>query len=178
MENYLTVTQYALKHSKDTGHIRHMLINGVLPGTKIGNQWVIKSDTPYPIDHRYVDGKYTNVRRINDLKKDTTLMKHLYALILELRFIYSLNLTSIVLYGSYARRDQTEDSDIDIALFIEKSNKNNRNKMVDCVSKYELVINHVLSVIEIENEQYEKWKDTIPFYKNIHKEGITLWKRK
>ena len=49
--------------------------------------------------------------------------------------------------------------------------------MLECVAKYELDVGKVLSAIEIDNKKYNKWKKILPFYKNINKEGITLWKR-
>ncbi len=34
-----------------------------------------------------------------------------------------------------------------------------------------------LAVIDIDIKKYEKWKETMPFYKIISKEGIRLWKK-
>ena len=34
----------------------------------------------------------------------------------------------------------------------------------------------VFSFIDIEKEKMEQWGDILPFYKNIQKEGIVLWK--
>ena len=48
--------------------------------------------------------------------------------------------------------------------------------MIDAVSKYELVTGKVISAIEIDYKQFNTWKDSMPFYKNIQREGITLWK--
>ena len=81
-----------------------------------------------------------------------------------------------MIYGSYARGTETNDSDIDIALFINKQNKKRRNRMIEIVSEYELMSGKVISVIEINNQEYEEWKQTMPFYRNIQKEGIILWK--
>lgn len=30
-------------------------------------------------------------------------------------------------------------------------------------------------ILLIDYDNYQGWKDVIPFYKNVHKEGITLW---
>lgn len=72
---------------------------------------------------------------------------------------------------------QSDESDVDIALIlVGKPEKNMTDAMIDCVSSYELVCGKVLSVIDIDLEKYSQWKDVLPFYKNIQKEGIVLWK--
>ena len=178
MERYLSVTQYALKHQKDAGNIRHLLLNGRLHGIKIGNQWAIKEDEPYPKDERISSGLYFNQRQKAKIKSNKELMDKLNPLFYELSLIYGESMTSIVIYGSYARGTQEDESDIDIAVFLDKQDKENTRKMLVCVSKYELETGKVLSVIEIDNKQYCSWKEVVPFYKNISKEGITLWKKK
>ena len=34
----------------------------------------------------------------------------------------------------------------------------------------------VFSVIDIDIDNYEKWKAVTPFYKNVKQDGIVLWK--
>ena len=34
----------------------------------------------------------------------------------------------------------------------------------------------VFSVIDIEDETIKKWENVVPFYQNVRKEGIVLWK--
>lgn len=55
---YLSVTEYAAKVGRDVSRIRRMLIAGDLQGMKIGNQWVIPEDAPFPADRRIKSGKY------------------------------------------------------------------------------------------------------------------------
>ena len=84
---------------------------------------------------------------------------------------------SIILYGSYARGEQTSESDVDIALILSaESSEEAHDKMVDLVVDYELELAVTLSVVPINLNQYLEWKNTLPFYKNIEKEGILLWK--
>ena len=83
----------------------------------------------------------------------------------------------VVLYGSYARGEQTEDSDVDIAVFLKNGNTEEmHDHMVDIVVDYELELALTLSVVPIEVEQYVQWRNTLPFYKNVDKEGILIWK--
>ena len=48
--------------------------------------------------------------------------------------------------------------------------------MTDVVVDYELDLGITLSIISIEQNEFEKWKKTLPFYRNLAKEGIVLWK--
>lgn len=80
------------------------------------------------------------------------------------------------MYGAYARGEQTPDSDVDIAVLLNKGNiEEMHDKMVNVVVDYELDLGKTLSVVPIEFEHYNEWKDTLPFYRNVVKEGIILW---
>ena len=48
--------------------------------------------------------------------------------------------------------------------------------MIDIVVDNELDLEITLSVITIEEDNLNEWKSTLPFYKNLLKEGIPLWK--
>ena len=47
--------------------------------------------------------------------------------------------------------------------------------MLDLVVDLGLACNKVLSVVSIDQARYAEWKDTLPFYRNIQKEGVVLW---
>ena len=34
----------------------------------------------------------------------------------------------------------------------------------------------ILTIIDIQEEQLEKWGEVLPFYKNVREEGVVLWK--
>jgi len=40
----------------------------------------------------------------------------------------------------------------------------------------DLQYDRVFSMVDINLEQYNKWGDILPFYRNIRKDGIVLWK--
>ena len=176
MAEYLSVTEYAKKTGKDPGNIRRMLASGRLQGEKIGNQWVIPEDSEYPTDKRESSGRYRNWRRRSVLAKNRDLFSSVNKMTGDLSEIYGENLAEIILYGSYARGTQTEESDLDIALILRrKPSHDETSQMLDCVSSYELECGKVLSVIDIDEKKYQQWQATLPFYKNIRKEGIPLW---
>ena len=82
----------------------------------------------------------------------------------------------VILYGSYARGEQTEESDVDIAVILKDGNTEKmHDDMLDIVVDYELDLDVTLSVVPIEYANYLEWNKVLPFYQNIEKEGIVLW---
>ena len=84
---------------------------------------------------------------------------------------------AIVLYGSVARGTADVDSDVDIALIINNPlSPADDDRLADFVVDMNLKYNKVFSVIDIAAAEYRKWREIIPFYKNVVKEGVVLWK--
>lgn len=91
--------------------------------------------------------------------------------------IFENSILQIILYGSVARKQDTEESDIDIAIVLKKEfTLENRAKFIEWIAELDLKYDRVFSVVDIEQEKYEKWRDILPFYKNIQNEGVVLWK--
>ena len=86
-------------------------------------------------------------------------------------------LVRIVLYGSFARGTDTEDSDIDIALIMHGGlDPDMEDRLSYFVVNMNLKYDRVFSVIDIDAEHFSKWLPVLPFYQNVDKEGIVLWK--
>lgn len=66
---------------------------------------------------------------------------------------------------------------MDIAIVLNKEfSFENRDKFIDWVAELDLKYDRVFSIVDIEHEKFEKWKNILPFYKNIQDEGVVLWK--
>ena len=90
--------------------------------------------------------------------------------------IYGDLIDSVILYGSTARGTQTADSDVDVAILLRAgATKVMRDQMLDLVVDLELACGKVLSVLCIDYDKFAEWKDVLPFYKNIRKDGVVLW---
>mgnify|MGYP000608181486 FL=1 len=88
-----------------------------------------------------------------------------------------LCMEKIVLYGSYARGDYQNSSDIDIAAIVrgERKDLQERLKKVwDISSDLELEYETIVSPTVIPFEEYEKYKEDMPYYRNIQKEGVDI----
>lgn len=86
-------------------------------------------------------------------------------------------LVRIVLYGSVARGTNTEESDVDVALLVKgQLDHDTEDKLSDFIVDMNLKYDRVFSVIDIDYDVFCKWEGVMPFYKNVNKEGIVLWK--
>ena len=83
----------------------------------------------------------------------------------------------IVLYGSVARGTAEADSDIDIALFLNGPlSSRQQDALSVLIVDWNLKYDKVFSVVDIDQQTYLKWRHVTPFYQNVSKEGIVLWK--
>lgn len=105
----------------------------------------------------------------------TELMKN--EIITGLLDIFSDNILTIILYGSVARNENTPESDIDIAIVIKNNmDDDTRDKFMRWSADMDLKYDKIFSIIDIEKNNLENWGHILPFYKNVKKEGIVLWK--
>ncbi len=64
MENkFLSVTEWATLHGKDTGAVRKLIRDGRIPAMKVGRNWIIPADAQPPADKRVKSGKYRDWRK-------------------------------------------------------------------------------------------------------------------
>ena len=97
-------------------------------------------------------------------------------LIPGLQEIYGDLIDSVILYGSTVRGTRTADSDVDVAILLHAgATKAMQDQMLDLVVDLELECGKVLSVLCIDYDKFAEWKDVLPFYKNIRKDGVVLW---
>lgn len=91
--------------------------------------------------------------------------------------IFSSNILAVILYGSVARNDNTDDSDIDIVIIIKNEMDDaTKERFIHWSAELDLRYDRIFSIIDIQEENMEKWGNVLPFYQNIQKEGIILWK--
>ena len=100
--------------------------------------------------------------------------KALKELVDRLKKVYKDNLVKVILYGSKARGDYREDSDIDILVVLKKYKRWDREfkrifKIVNEICyKYDLLISYVVKLEDDFN------KEMSPLLLNVRREGIVL----
>lgn len=83
----------------------------------------------------------------------------------------------IYLYGSYARGDYDEESDIDIMIIVDSSGKlveKRWERMCHYVSLLCLEHEKEISIMMQDKESFYSRKDILPFYNNVINEGV-VW---
>ncbi|MBR3767313.1 MAG: nucleotidyltransferase domain-containing protein [Clostridia bacterium] len=91
--------------------------------------------------------------------------------------LFSDKLHSVILFGSYARGDYDDESDVDIMILANISATELRafRSEIDslCGSLlYDYGV--VVSITEKDTETYHRYADVLPFYQNIKKEGVRI----
>ncbi len=92
-------------------------------------------------------------------------------------YVYGDDVVRIILYGSYARGDYQNDSDIDIVAIVRGDRvdlQNRLKKIWDISSDLELEYGTIVSPTVIPFSEFEKYKDDLPYYKNIQNEGVNI----
>ncbi len=91
--------------------------------------------------------------------------------------IFGNNISMIILYGSVARGNATKESDIDIAIVVRSQMDDaTKRRFLSWAADMDIRYERVFSIVDIEESNMKKWEDVLPFYQNVKKEGIVLWK--
>ena len=91
--------------------------------------------------------------------------------------IFKSDIEAIILYGSVAKKEDTPESDIDIAIIVKKNmDDRTRERFLCWAAEMDLRYDRVFSIVDIQEENIRKWGERLPFYRNVRKEGIVLWK--
>ena len=93
------------------------------------------------------------------------------------RRVYGEDLRKVYLYGSYARGDQQPDSDVDLAAIV----RGERPALQEALKKVwrdsadlELEYGTIVSPTVIPEDEFEKYREALPYYRNIVKEGVEI----
>ena len=95
----------------------------------------------------------------------------------QLKSMLGNNLSKVIVYGSYARGDYCENSDVDVMVLVKLSESEIKKilpEIYDMAYDIELENDIHISVVIKNEEQFEYWSDTLPFYRNVNKEGVEI----
>ena len=90
------------------------------------------------------------------------------------RAVYGKDIRSIWLYGSYARGDYSDQSDIDLVAIVSGDRlvlQDKLEKVWDRASDLGIDHDAVISPAVIPYDEFMKYRKKLPYYRNIEQEG-------
>jgi len=95
----------------------------------------------------------------------------------EAKRLFGPSLKAMILYGSCAREDYDDESDIDLLVLLDVTPEmlpEARSKMRLIADKLELQYDAVLSAVFQSYDIFNEYKEASGYYKNVEKEGIFI----
>lgn len=115
-----------------------------------------------------------------NLTSDYKLNNIIKEIVDSVRTLYDEKLKEIILYGSYARGDYDNESDIDLMVLVdidETKLKDYEKELNEIISDIGYRHMEVLSLVDLSYEKFNNWVDVVPYYKNVRNEGIILYEQ-
>ena len=95
----------------------------------------------------------------------------------QVKVILGNKLDKVILYGSYARGDYNEHSDVDIMILTtltDEEIEEAETEIFDLAFDFQMDYDIDISVVIQNKERFNYWLGALPFYNNVQKEGIVL----
>ena len=108
------------------------------------------------------------IEQIEDLKKDFET---------AVKILLGDKLKKVILYGSYARGNYEKDSDVDFASIADASLAEfgkYDNALGTITFELSMKYDVIISIIIISEENFNGYRDILPFYSNLLKEGKVI----
>ena len=110
--------------------------------------------------------------------KDRNVLNQLLSEILQYSLkTFGSRLDSGLLYGSYARNEADAESDVDVMILVNEDAQelsSHRYALNSFGTGLDLKYGVLTSMVLQDAETFYKWKDVLPFYQNVLKEGVKV----
>lgn len=93
---------------------------------------------------------------------------------IEVEKLYGRRLKDVILYGSWARGEETEESDMDLLVILEGKVVPGKeiDRMVDIITELNLKYSVLISIYPVSEEDYSTLNS--PLLMNVRREGVTV----
>ena len=95
----------------------------------------------------------------------------------QIKNIFGEQLSRMIVYGSYARGDYTDSSDVDVMILVRIPEVQIR-EYTDCVSDcaFEILMKYGIDISPVvkNEEHFYAWADNVPYYRNVRDEGVMI----
>jgi len=106
-------------------------------------------------------------------------LEHILSTVTEhAKAVLGSKLHSVILYGSYARGDYNECSDVDIMIIADVNDGEQqamRSKLYNPIDDLDIEYETITSIHLQSKETFDKWVGVLPFYQNVISEGRVLY---
>lgn len=95
----------------------------------------------------------------------------------QAKALFCEKLDSVILFGSYARGDYDDESDIDIMILVDIGDVDVNfctRQLYDNIYECNLQTDCVLSLCVVPSARFHRYKTILPFYRNVDREGIKV----
>ena len=95
----------------------------------------------------------------------------------SLKKLLGNTLDSVIVYGSYARGNYSELSDIDVMILVtltEEKIKKISDEISDMAFEYLMKFGVDISPVITNIDHFNYWADNLPYYRNVRDEGVIL----
>ena len=104
--------------------------------------------------------------------------KIVYLFSMQAKQLLGERLSKVILYGSYARGDFRDNSDVDMMILVKNMSENDIREAEEilCDRAFDIELErgiHISAILKDE-EQFENWENVLPFYYNVRKEGVVI----
>jgi predicted nucleotidyltransferase len=99
------------------------------------------------------------------------------SLVSDCKGLFGDKLTDVRLYGSYARGDHSEHSDIDVMILLDMDGieaRKHLGQVCEIASEIDLEHGVVLSPVVRSKYDYDRLKELPGFYNNVLREGVSI----
>lgn len=95
----------------------------------------------------------------------------------EVKRVMGDELRKVIVYGSYARGDCNENSDVDVMVLTSLAEEDITEveyKLYDIAFDFLMEYGVDISVIVKNEEHFKYWLGALPFYDNVEREGVVI----